>query len=311
MKAFKQARNLSKLLPNGKTINHPLPFINSIRHHESKPLKFQIQSNSLRTFASSSIINHSTTTKNLAPKSQPPNKTELDTQTISRNAVIKAIVGNTFITAIKFMAYLTSGSAALLAETCHSLIDSLNQGLLYLGIKQSAKTPDQKYQYGYGRARYFYSLVSALGIWWIGSFSVMYNGIQTMIHPPPPTSQMIHPPPSTSAVNLSDSTTEVVHHHHNPLVSAHELIDKESWSYQFLSNFLPEQMVTTMMCHYGLVTPIVLLISFVIDGGVLTSVIKDLKEQKPDNVGIFTYLRTIQDPMVLAVLLEDIGKFHE
>ncbi|KAF0972622.1 hypothetical protein FDP41_008871 [Naegleria fowleri] len=226
---------------------------------------------------------------------QNTKKEDYDPQKISRNAVVKAIAGNTFITAIKFAAYITSGSATLLAETCHSLIDSLNQGLLYLGIKQSAKTPDQKYQYGYGRARYFYSLVSALGIWWIGSFSVMYNGIQTLIHPP---SHHTHP-------KITDIATGT--EHHNVLVPTSDMIEKDSWSYMFLNSFLPDQMVTTMMCHYGLVTPIVLLISFVIDGGVLLSVIKDLREEKPKGMGIFQYMKSIQDPMVLAVLLEDLA----
>lgn len=179
-------------------------------------------------------------------------KDDYDPQNISRNAVLKAIAGNTFITAIKFAAYITSGSATLLAETCHSLIDSLNQGLLYMGIKQSSKIPDQKYQYGYGRARYFYSLVSALGIWWIGSFSVMYNGINTLIHPP------THP---------THPHTEHGHsEHHSAIIPTHDIIDKDTWSYTILNSMLPDQMVTTMMCHYGLVTPVVLLISFIIDG---------------------------------------------
>src|SRR3989338_10251072 len=93
----------------------------------SKPSSFS-------TFSKKNTINTSSATSNTSNNGKPP---DYDPQKISRNAVVKAIAGNTFITGIKFMAYLSSGSATLLAETCHSLIDSLNQGLLYLGIKQS------------------------------------------------------------------------------------------------------------------------------------------------------------------------------
>lgn len=133
-----------------------------------------------------------------------------------------------------------------------------------------------------------------MGIFWVGSFSVMYNGIQTLIHP-------ITESFTSNNVATEHSLTESI------AASHHHLIDKESWSYSLLSNFMPDQMVTTMICNYGLVTPVVLFISLIIDGGVLLSVIKDLKEEKPKDMGILTYLKGIQDPMVLAVLLEDLA----
>ncbi|KAG2385424.1 hypothetical protein C9374_003239 [Naegleria lovaniensis] len=294
---FLLKRNSNSCSAMGTTTTRTMSIFNDkyslkMNHHESSSHNLFSQ----KRLFSTCLKQTSASSSGSDNKHQNTKKEDYDPQKISRNAVVKAIAGNTFITAIKFAAYITSGSATLLAETCHSLIDSLNQGLLYLGIKQSAKTPDQKYQYGYGRARYFYSLVSALGIWWIGSFSVMYNGIQTLIHPP---SHQTHP-------KVTD-TTNGTDHHHNVLVPTSDMIEKDSWSYMILNSFLPDQMVTTMMCHYGLVTPIVLLISFIIDGGVLLSVVKDLREEKPKDMGIFQYMKSIQDPMVLAVLLEDLA----
>ena len=35
--------------------------------------------------------------------------------------------------------------------------------------RQAAGAPDRKHQYGYGRAAYFWSLVSALGMFWLGA----------------------------------------------------------------------------------------------------------------------------------------------
>lgn len=63
-------------------------------------------------------------------------------------------------------------------------MDSLNQGILYFGIRQAAKAPDSRHQYGYGRASYFWSLVSAMGVFWMGCCVTMYHGIASLVHPP-------------------------------------------------------------------------------------------------------------------------------
>ncbi|KAL9657440.1 hypothetical protein ABK040_016709 [Willaertia magna] len=284
LKRFSKLKYLSSL--NQKLILSPKSFVTKF-----SVLNSCVSQSHSRHFSSSTIKKENYKKKEDEKKEViKVDKKEVDMAEISRNAVIKAIMGNTFITAIKFVAYLASGSASLLAETAHSLIDSLNQGLLYLGIKQSAKTPDSKYQYGYGRARYFYSLVSALGIFWIGSFSVIYSGIQNILH--------IH--------NHSHHTSTPHEVHHSSLMPSED-IDSTSLSYRMLSYIMPEQCVNTLLAHYGLVTPVVLLVSFLIDGGVLTSVIKDIKEQKPEGMSVFQYIRSIQDPMVLSVLLEDIA----
>ena len=69
----------------------------------------------------------------------------------------------------------------MLAETIHSLVDTGNQGLLWLGARQAAGAPDRKHQYGYGRAAYFWSLVSALGMFWLGAGVTMSHGAGTLM----------------------------------------------------------------------------------------------------------------------------------
>lgn len=94
-----------------------------------------------------------------------------------------ALVGNSFLVVIKGIAFAVSGSGAMLSEAIHSVADTANQALLLLGIKKSTKGPSRKYQYGYGADRYFYSLMSAVGIFVLGCGVTVYHGIHVLMHP--------------------------------------------------------------------------------------------------------------------------------
>ncbi|CCI43012.1 unnamed protein product [Albugo candida] len=94
------------------------------------------------------------------------------------------MAGNTAITILKTVAWLKTGSSAMLSEAIHSLVDTGNQAILVLGLRQAAGVPDKKHQYGYGRAAYFWSLISALGIFWLGSGVTITHGMQCLINPP-------------------------------------------------------------------------------------------------------------------------------
>nr|CCA18664.1 zinc transporter putative [Albugo laibachii Nc14] len=97
---------------------------------------------------------------------------------------MRAMAGNTAITILKTLAWLKTGSSAMLSEAIHSLVDTGNQAILVLGLRQAAGVPDKKHQYGYGRAAYFWSLISALGIFWLGSGVTITHGMQCLINPP-------------------------------------------------------------------------------------------------------------------------------
>ncbi len=57
----------------------------------------------------------------------------------------------------------------MMAEAVHSIVDGGNQALLLIGLRTSASAPDKMHQYGYGKSVYFWSLVSALGTFWMGA----------------------------------------------------------------------------------------------------------------------------------------------
>lgn len=102
----------------------------------------------------------------------------------SKDVVIRAMIGNSAITILKTLVWLKTGSSAMLSEAIHSLVDTGNQGILILGLRQAAGVPDKKHQYGYGRAAYFWSLISALGIFWLGAGVTITHGVQSLINPP-------------------------------------------------------------------------------------------------------------------------------
>ena len=100
----------------------------------------------------------------------------------STKAVVTAIVANGAVTIAKFIGFLFSGSSALLAEAVHSLADTSNQALLYLGLKRSRRVADVKYHFGYGQERYFWNLVSAITIFFLGCIYTIMHSLEQLKH---------------------------------------------------------------------------------------------------------------------------------
>jgi len=93
----------------------------------------------------------------------------------STKAVVTAFAANAMVTIAKFVGFALSGSSALLAESVHSLADTANQGLLYLGLRRSARKADEEHQFGYGQERYFWNLISAVTIFFLGcAYTIMH-----------------------------------------------------------------------------------------------------------------------------------------
>ncbi|MDQ6967650.1 MAG: cation diffusion facilitator family transporter [Mariprofundaceae bacterium] len=93
----------------------------------------------------------------------------------SNKAVVTAIFGNSIVTIAKFIGFSLSGSSALLAEAVHSLADTVNQCLLYLGLKRSLRKADTHHHFGYGQERYFWNLISAVTIFFLGcAYTIMH-----------------------------------------------------------------------------------------------------------------------------------------
>lgn len=97
--------------------------------------------------------------------------------------VIAAMFANAGIAIAKFVAFLVTGAASMLAESIHSVADTSNQGLLLLGGKRAQKVADDRHQFGYGRERYFWAFVVAMVLFALGGVFSIYEGIEKIRHP--------------------------------------------------------------------------------------------------------------------------------
>lgn len=98
-------------------------------------------------------------------------------------AVITAMIANGGIAVAKFVAYLVTGSGAMLAESIHSVADTSNQALLLLGGKRAQRVADDRHQFGYGRERYFWAFVVAMVLFALGGLFSIYESISKIRNP--------------------------------------------------------------------------------------------------------------------------------
>jgi cation diffusion facilitator family transporter len=83
----------------------------------------------------------------------------------------------------KAVATLLTGSAALFAETLHSVADTGNQLLLLKGLRGSRRRPDASHPFGYGAELFYWSLLAALGVFVVGGVLSVWEGVQHLLHP--------------------------------------------------------------------------------------------------------------------------------
>ncbi|MEE8481750.1 MAG: cation diffusion facilitator family transporter [Acidiferrobacterales bacterium] len=87
----------------------------------------------------------------------------------SKKAVVIAIVANAIVTVLKFIAAVVTGSASMMNEAIHSVMDTANQGFLFRGLIESERPADETYAFGHGQKKYLWNLWSAIGLFSIGS----------------------------------------------------------------------------------------------------------------------------------------------
>jgi cation diffusion facilitator family transporter len=105
----------------------------------------------------------------------------------SLRTVVVAVAANLLIAVAKGVAALLTGSAAMLAETTHSIADTFNEVLLYVGVRSGARPADERHPFAYGKAGYIWSLLAAVGIFVVGGMFAIAIGVQTLRRPEPVT----------------------------------------------------------------------------------------------------------------------------
>ena len=92
-------------------------------------------------------------------------------------AVIAALLANIGVAIAKFIAFLVTGSASMLAESVHSVADTGNELLLLIGRGRSRRSRTTEHAFGFGRERYFYAFVVAVMLFTVGAvFSILHPG---------------------------------------------------------------------------------------------------------------------------------------
>ncbi|WP_399122450.1 cation diffusion facilitator family transporter [Streptomyces sp. N2A] len=94
--------------------------------------------------------------------------------------VFVALGANLVIALAKVAGGLIAGSPALLSEAAHSVADSLNELFLLASVKRSARAPDSRHPFGYGKERYFWSLLAAVGIFVMGGCFSFFQGVEAL-----------------------------------------------------------------------------------------------------------------------------------
>ena len=102
-------------------------------------------------------------------------------------AVLGALFANGLIAILKFVAALMTGSSGMMAEAFHSVADTTNQVFLLLGLRFYKRPASRKHPFGYGKERFFWSFIAAIFIFGVGATYAIYEGINKLAHPHPPT----------------------------------------------------------------------------------------------------------------------------
>jgi zinc transporter 9 len=92
-----------------------------------------------------------------------------------------SIATNTAIAGAKGFGWFVTGSPTLFAEMIHSFADVGNQVLLKVGEVRGRGAPDKVHPFGRGQEKYFWALVSAVSVFFIGCGINIYHGAHALL----------------------------------------------------------------------------------------------------------------------------------
>ncbi|CAM5353418.1 membrane protein [Streptomyces spiroverticillatus] len=102
----------------------------------------------------------------------------------TRITILVALGANLLIAVAKAVGGLLASSPALLSEAAHSVADSINEVFLLAALRRSRRPADRRHPFGYGKERYFWSLLAAVGIFVLGAGFSFFQGIEALVKPP-------------------------------------------------------------------------------------------------------------------------------
>ncbi len=106
----------------------------------------------------------------------------------TKSTVLVALLVNLGVGVVKAAGGMLAGSSALLAEAAHSVADTLNEVFLLFSLSRASRPADRSHPFGYGKERFFWSLLAAVGIFVSGAGFSVAEGVHAIIgthHRPP------------------------------------------------------------------------------------------------------------------------------
>jgi cation diffusion facilitator family transporter len=103
----------------------------------------------------------------------------------SKSVILTAFSANLAIALVKFLVAWITASSAILAEAVHSVADTFDQILLFVGITKAAKKADELHPFGFSGEAYLWSFVVAIILFTGGAFFSVYEGVRKLRHPAP------------------------------------------------------------------------------------------------------------------------------
>ncbi len=98
-------------------------------------------------------------------------------------SVTLSIGTNSAIALSKGFGFFVTASPTLFAETIHSIADVGNQVLLKIGEIRGRGPPDRKHPFGRGQEKFFWALVSAVSVFFVGCAVNVYHGAHALLEP--------------------------------------------------------------------------------------------------------------------------------
>jgi cation diffusion facilitator family transporter len=99
--------------------------------------------------------------------------------------VAVAAAANAAIVVAKLVAALASGSSAMFSEAIHSIVDTGDGLLLFIGLRLARRPADRDHPFGHGKDLYFFSFVVAMLIFGLGGGLSIREGIEHIRAPRP------------------------------------------------------------------------------------------------------------------------------
>jgi cation diffusion facilitator family transporter len=107
-----------------------------------------------------------------------------ETAALTRRVTLLSVATASILVLIKVLAWMNSGSVALLASLADSGLDLVASLVTFFAVRYAAAPPDAEHRFGHGKAEAFASLVQA-GLVFASAALILREAIGHLIHPEP------------------------------------------------------------------------------------------------------------------------------